>query len=286
LHGCVALYDYLSYSGDPNDIWTAKFFSRADHGVPFSAVNYVRDGKMRGLGLFVTPIEFCISCVFAFLVSFFQFKSSNHLLSRLTHLCSAGFFLILLMISGTRVWVPAIFSGVTSMLFLHWNRSNTWLFYLPPFFLSVITFFTIAFNLNWFDLSFQSRVVQYSAVFLNFEDHLVGSGFGPIGAKYDLAYDSSLVSVIVALGFPVSMVFCFIAVSICNILVSYPERAFDAFRPICDNARILAYRKGLVIFSSCSAFIFFFHESMFYSFYLVVAVLVAMSVRHRSLTGC
>lgn len=275
VHGIVALFDYIIFNGNPESIWVFEIFSNIDKGVPFADSNFIRDGKLRAMGFFASPLEYSMALLFALFLYSFYFVLSKSMFTKLLSSLSFFIFLLFLIVAGVRIWIVSYIIGIITIFLLY--RTNKIInkkivFILIPFIFVLITFLNIIFDFGMNDLSSLGRLDQYIFVPLMMMKNLLGFGFGDIGSKGSFSADSSVLTLLMAFGFIFVLVYIFIVVKI-------------FIKPLEFISMIKIHNKNIhfnvltfSVFSYCVAFLYtsFFHEAIFYNFQYILFIFLGL----------
>ena len=278
VHGIVSLYNYITFDGRPESIWVYEIFSNLEKGVSFGTANFIRDGKLRAMGFFVSPLEYSMTLLFALFLLTFYFVLSRSLLTKLLVIILMGVFLLFLLIAGVRVWIISYMLGIVTIGLLHMAKkiNNKKIIYiLSPLALVTITFVNIIFDFGMNDLSSLGRLDQYVLVPLMMIQHPLGLGFGDIGSKGSFSADSGVLTLLMAFGWAFVGLYLFVIVRI----FMKPVEIMHQIASSKTNYHFRVFVLALGAYSIASMYTIFFHESIFYNFQYLLFIFLALATR-------
>jgi len=281
IHGFFGLYDFMTFDGSLDKIWVYNIFSNIDKGVIFAAPNFIRDGNLRAIGLFVSPLEYSMTMLFGlYLITFYLILYSN-LIIKIAFIFLLFLFFIFLFVSGVRVWIISYILGVVSVIFIAHIKSlklRINIIYVISLGAVAITFINLNYDIAFNDLSSLGRLDQYSLVPSLMLQNPLGFGFGEIGAKGIYSADSSILSLLMAFGWIMIIIYLTIIKNIITKLIKSTDIIYHKNSNI--HIRVLFF--SLVAYSTSLIYTFFFHEIVFYNFLYLFFILIAILINSKN----
>jgi hypothetical protein len=282
--GVYGLYTLLTFRGDLNQIWAYNLYKDLEKGVAFATCNYIRDDKLRVISVFSSPLEYSFTILFGLFLTSYLFLTKKKMVSKTVYALIFIALLYFAYISNVRSWLLGYLCGILSVFFLNIPKRQvlkTSLFYAVPLILIAGTFLYMLADISSFgkDLSAIGRLGQYAFAPVTIGKSPLGYGFGMVGPKFDLATDSTVLTILFNFGVFVAPVYLFMIVGPFNRLISH-SRMTNSFtegkRALLQS--ILAFFSALIYIS---AFQYLIQYAVFYLMF-VLAALLANELRYEN----
>lgn len=238
VHVLCAAYFSLTFNGTVQNIWFFDLLGRGDEVRLIDATNFIKNGRLRSFGLFITPLEYSVSVLLplfgsAYLILFHQKPKTKFAGTILGVL-----FLFGLWIGATRTPWVAIPLVVLMMLVVRYLRK----FKASMVLGGLILLFTLTLLyvnsgvqfLN--DASSKGRFNQYSGFIVDMKNSVLGYGLGNVSAKANIGYDSTVLDFAAIFG-----LFAIIPISVYLGVFRTLLGKYDYFRKISDRGRKILY---------------------------------------------
>lgn len=276
IHGGISIYDYLTFDGDINKIWVSSHFSDIEKGVEFHESNYIRNEKIRAIGLFSSPLEYSMSLLLPLFFSFYYVKCLFNFPKKIIMLFVFAFFLVSAHVANVRTWLIGFVLGVVVTYFVEKYKDRKIfgkvIFFVLPLGAIVATFIFLLSGLTS-DLSALGRIDQYKMVPLKIIENLAGFGFGDVGPKGSISADSNILSLPLAFGIVGALLYICLTLYLFFRLLAYSDLIFNNKLM---NVHYKVLYLSMISYGAAYIYVSAFQYSLFYGIQYLLFILIAL----------
>jgi len=276
VHGFVSVYSYLVFDGDIEKIWVAKYFTNIEKGVGFSESNYVRNEKLRSLGLFSSPLEYALSMLMPIFILFYYAICAKKLINKIIIGILLSVYLLFAYVANVRTWLICFLLGIAVSFLVYRSLGRKKLckkiFFGAP--LSVI-FATFAFLCSGMtgELSALGRIDQYIEIPRLIFENLAGFGFGDVGPKGSLSADSNILTLPLSLGILGATLYIYLNYGVLCRLLDYATIVLTENKSGI-HSKVLCL--SLLSYGTSYIYASVFQFTMFYAIQYIFLILIAL----------
>ncbi len=158
--------------------------------------NMIRDGVVRAVGMFTSPLE----SIYLTSLAFFYFTVKAVKVNSIYAFFSI-FYLIVGYMAGVRIFFVGIIIALLALFLIGRARQRpVLLFIILPLSVIVVTYIGLIFSSSKLDLSALDRLLQIQDLFILLVENPFGYGFGSVGMGKEFVFDSVYATWFLSLG--------------------------------------------------------------------------------------
>lgn len=276
IHGGISIHNYVTFDGSIDKIWVSSHFSNIEKGVEFHESNYIRNEKLRAIGLFSSPLEYSMSILLPLFLSIYYVICLPSFPKKLIMLFVFALFLVSAYVANVRTWVIGLVLGIAVTYFVKKYKDRKILgkviFIVIPLVAIAATFVFLLSGLTS-DLSALGRIDQYITVPLKIIEKPAGLGFGNVGPKGSISADSNILSLPLAFGIVGALLYIYLTLYLFFRLLDYSNLIFNNKRM---NVHYKVLYFSMISYGAAYIYVSAFQYSLFYGIQYLLFILIAL----------
>lgn len=237
-----AIFQVYCFSGNLNELWVyeSQYDSYGENLIDKAYYNYLKNGSLRAISFFVTPIDLSITsaaCSLFFICTYINLKKFNYLFFSI-------FSILGIFLSQTRIGFFTLLIGIGIIIYLKLNKvAKKKCLIGGPLILIVITLLYVVL-IGDIDLSALGRLTQYIEFNQNFS--ILGRGLGDQSGVF--SYDSFILCCLNLFGISGILYLSFYILLFSKVIKIYNQKKRDS---------LITFT---IVLSSSMLYVFGFHH--------------------------